>query len=188
MTSQLTPEQIAELRELAQAAWGKWQAYKPHKGARGYEVKNGVEAVAQHALKRDAEFIAAADPVTILVLMDALEARDKRIAEQRMLLKGADAIQTDYAEALECQDDNDSVLAAIVALKKRAESAEQALLLEKQKGAGKILPIALPPSKFCPAEYAGSVLWNETEIWNKAIEACSDALRAAGISLQKGDE
>lgn len=61
----------------------------------------------------------------IRALLDDLEAAEKRNVELSMLLEGADAIQTDYAEALECQDDNDSVLAAIVALKQRAESAEK---------------------------------------------------------------
>lgn len=66
------------LREAAmRAPWGNWQAYKPHKGARGYEVKNGVEAVAQHCLKPDADFIAAANPKVVLALLDELEATEK---------------------------------------------------------------------------------------------------------------
>ena len=73
------------LREAANAAniasWGKWESYKPHKGARGYEVKVGAKAVAQHCLKVDSAFIAAANPSTVLALMDALEAAEKRIAE-----------------------------------------------------------------------------------------------------------
>lgn len=117
------------LRKAADAAnkssWGRWESYHPHKGARGYEVKVGARAVAQHCLKVDAAFIAAANPATVLALLDELEAAEKRNVELSMLLEGADAIQTDYAEALECQDDNDSVLAAIVALKQRAESAEK---------------------------------------------------------------
>ncbi|CZV67882.1 ead/Ea22-like family protein [Enterobacter hormaechei] len=71
------------------------------------------------------EFNEALTPSTVLALLDELEAAEKRNVELSMLLEGADAIQTDYAEALECQDDNDSVLAAIVALKQRAESAEK---------------------------------------------------------------
>lgn len=39
--------------------------------------------------------------------------------------------------------------------------------------------IKWPEEKFCPAEYAGSQLWEETEIWNKAIDACKAACRAA---------
>lgn len=73
------------LRESANAAnatsWGNWESYKPHKGARGYEVKVGVKAVAQHCLKVDSVFIAAANPATVLALLDALEAAEKRIVE-----------------------------------------------------------------------------------------------------------
>jgi len=73
------------LREAADAAnnssWGRWESYHPHKGARGYEVKVGVKAVAQHCLKVDSAFIAAANPATVLALLDELEAAEKRIAE-----------------------------------------------------------------------------------------------------------
>ncbi|MDI9088020.1 hypothetical protein [Klebsiella quasipneumoniae] len=44
--------------------------------------------------------------------------------------------------------------------------------------------VKLPAERFCPAEYAGSQLWTETEVWNKAITACADALRAAGIKVE----
>ncbi|WP_252513986.1 ead/Ea22-like family protein [Escherichia coli] len=68
------------LREAANAAnaasWGNWEPYKPHKGARGYEVKVGVKAVAQHCLKVDSVFIAAANPATVLALLDELEAKE----------------------------------------------------------------------------------------------------------------
>lgn len=73
------------LREAANAAnsasWGNWESYKPHKGARGYEVKVGSKAVAQHCLKVDSAFIAAAKPGTVLALLDELDAKDRRIAE-----------------------------------------------------------------------------------------------------------
>ncbi|MHA0919046.1 ead/Ea22-like family protein [Enterobacter cloacae] len=78
------------LRETANAAnaasWGYWESYKPHKGARGYEVKVGVKAVAQHCLKVDSVFIAAANPSTVLALLDELEAKDKQIAEVQAML------------------------------------------------------------------------------------------------------
>ncbi|MDV1944436.1 ead/Ea22-like family protein [Enterobacter kobei] len=65
------------LREAANAAnagsWGYWESYKPHKGARGYEVKVGVKAVAQHCLKVDSVFIAAANPAAVLALLDELD-------------------------------------------------------------------------------------------------------------------
>ncbi|MBR7613145.1 ead/Ea22-like family protein [Citrobacter braakii] len=83
------------LREAANAAniasWGKWESYKPHKGARGYEVKVGAKAVAQHCLKVDSAFIAAANPPTVLALLDELEAAEKRIAELGGHLKSAHA-------------------------------------------------------------------------------------------------
>ncbi|MGJ3664998.1 hypothetical protein [Klebsiella pneumoniae] len=44
--------------------------------------------------------------------------------------------------------------------------------------------VKLPTERFCPAEYAGSQLWSETEVWNKAITACADELRAAGIKVE----
>lgn len=43
--------------------------------------------------------------------------------------------------------------------------------------------VKLPAEKFCPAEYAGSQLWEETEIWNKAVQSCEDAIRTAGIKV-----
>ena len=85
------------LREAANAAnaasWGNWEPYKPHKGARGYEVKVGVKAVAQHCLKVDSVFIAAANPHTVLALLDELEAAEKRIAELEAKLDSADKLQ-----------------------------------------------------------------------------------------------
>lgn len=60
---------------------GEMESYKPHKGARGYEVKVGAKAVAQHCLKVDSAFIAAANPPAVLALLDELEAAEKHIAE-----------------------------------------------------------------------------------------------------------
>ncbi|ELY4860619.1 ead/Ea22-like family protein, partial [Cronobacter sakazakii] len=65
----------AKLKAAAEKArWGDWSAYKPHSGARGYEVRVGSEAVAQHCLKDDAAFIAEASPKAVLELIAALEA------------------------------------------------------------------------------------------------------------------
>ncbi|ELY2747586.1 ead/Ea22-like family protein [Cronobacter sakazakii] len=72
----------AKLKAAAEKArWGDWSAYKPHSGARGYEVRVGSEAVAQHCLKDDAAFIAEASPKAVLELIAALEAAEKRNAE-----------------------------------------------------------------------------------------------------------
>ena len=85
------------LREAANAAnaasWGYWESYKPHKGARGYEVKVGVKAVAQHCLKVDSVFIAAVNPATVLALLDELETAENRIAELEAKLDSADKLQ-----------------------------------------------------------------------------------------------
>ncbi|EPJ7319036.1 ead/Ea22-like family protein [Enterobacter asburiae] len=79
------------LREAANAAnaalWGDWESYKPHKGARGYEVKVAVKAVAQHCLKVDSVFIAAANPATVLALLDELESKDSTIATQQQEIR-----------------------------------------------------------------------------------------------------
>lgn len=72
----------AKLKAAAEKVrWVDWSAYKPHSGARGYEVRAGSEAVAQHCLKDDAAFIAEASPKTVLCLIAALEAAEKRNAE-----------------------------------------------------------------------------------------------------------
>ncbi|EOU9550649.1 ead/Ea22-like family protein [Cronobacter dublinensis] len=72
----------AKLKAAAEKAhWGDWSAYKPHSGARGYEVRVGSEAVAQHCLKDDAAFIAEASPKAVLCLIAALEAQAAQIAE-----------------------------------------------------------------------------------------------------------
>ena len=78
----LNKQGLSEIANAANiASWGKWESYKPHKGAIGYEVKVGAKAVAQHCLKVDSVFIAAANPSTVLALLDELEAAEKRIAE-----------------------------------------------------------------------------------------------------------
>lgn len=78
------------LREAANAAngasWGNWESYKPHKGARGYEVKVGVKAVAQHCLKVDSVFIAAANPATVLALLDELEVVNELFLRAKALM------------------------------------------------------------------------------------------------------
>ncbi|HBW3128275.1 ead/Ea22-like family protein [Klebsiella pneumoniae] len=68
--------------------------------------------------------------------------------------------------------------ANILALVEALEKAQQRIAeLESRT-------VKLPAERFCPAEYAGSQLWSETEVWNKAITACADALRAAGIKVE----
>lgn len=69
--------------------------------------------------------------------------------------------------------------ANILALVEALENAQQRIAeLESRT-------VKLPAERFCPAEYAGSQLWSETEVWNKAITACADELRAAGIKVEQ---
>ena len=83
--------------------------------------------------KRNRDYVAVANPATVLALLDELEAAQKRIIE---------VYATPPAPV-------------------------------------SVTDIKWPEEKFCPAEYAGSQLWEETEIWNKAIDACKAACRAA---------
>lgn len=81
------------LREAAERATkGEWRrASTAFNGitASAFSL-TGVETILAHTVeKRDAEFIAAADPATVLALLDELEAKDKRIAEQRETLLAA---------------------------------------------------------------------------------------------------
>ncbi|WP_105282089.1 ead/Ea22-like family protein [Escherichia sp. MOD1-EC6021] len=71
------------LREAAEkATWGDWDSYKPHRGARGYEVRLSSQAIAQHVLKNNAEFIAAFNPKISLALLDERE-RNKQYIKRR---------------------------------------------------------------------------------------------------------
>lgn len=68
------------LREKAEkATWGDWDSYKPHRGARGYKVRLSGQAIAQHVLKNNAEFIAAFNPKVALALLDELERNQQYI-------------------------------------------------------------------------------------------------------------
>ena len=68
------------LREAAEkATWGDWDSYKPHRGARGYEVRLSSQAIAQHVLKNNAEFIAVFNPKIALALMDERERNQQYI-------------------------------------------------------------------------------------------------------------
>ncbi|HCB0851364.1 TPA: ead/Ea22-like family protein [Klebsiella pneumoniae] len=101
--------------------------------------------------KRDAEFIALANPANIIALVEALEKAQGMEAYWKTQCRGI----TDHCEELQ---------ARIAELESRS--------------------VKLPAERFCPAEYAGSQLWSETEVWNKAITACADALRADGIKVE----
>ncbi|NKG32081.1 hypothetical protein FVB43_18805 [Erwinia rhapontici] len=54
----------------------------------------------------------------------------------------------------------------------------------KELGAQQQKPVVLPAERFCAAEHAGSLLWTETEVWNKAIYACATSLDAANVPYE----
>lgn len=91
------------LREAAvKATWGDWDSYKPHRGARGYEVRLSGQAIAKHVLKNNAEFIAAFNPKVALALLDEIkhmqdQALDDgcRIAELEEALRDKQALIPD---------------------------------------------------------------------------------------------
>ncbi|MEB5922751.1 DUF551 domain-containing protein [Franconibacter daqui] len=73
--------------------------------------------------------------------------------------------------------DIDLLTVTVLAMKERNSRLER----QRDEQPAPVVPddIEWPAEKFCPAEYAGSLLWSETEIWNKAVEACREAYRAA---------
>ncbi|WP_199777088.1 ead/Ea22-like family protein [Cronobacter sakazakii] len=153
----------AKLKAAAEKArWGDWSAYKPHSGARGYEVRVGSEAVAQHCLKDDAAFIAAASPKAVLELIAALEDAQKR--------------GTDMEVA--CELFAESKLAQI--------KLEAALGIAQQRLAeleARNLEVIIPPRR-CH-DYASVAVQQRDEQWYKALH---DACDRAGINLEAGGE
>lgn len=116
------------LREAANAAnsasWGNWESYKPHKGARGYEVKVGSKAVAQHCLKVDSVFIAAANPTTVLALLDELEAKDKSISFLKDQLAQLENFNPDWDKLEAATDSLREHMAELTAARKRIAELE----------------------------------------------------------------
>jgi len=45
-------------------------------------------------------------------------------------------------------------------------------------------PVELPGLKECPQEHLGSQLWDEINVWNKAIDACAESLRQQGYEVK----
>ncbi|ENL4830220.1 ead/Ea22-like family protein [Salmonella enterica subsp. enterica serovar Teko] len=104
------------LREAAEkATWGDWDSYKPHRGARGYEVRLSSQAIAQHVLKNNAEFIAAFNPKVALALLDELEhykSREERVT--KLVLDNSTSWDVLY-EKLEAAERSMAEQSAIVA-------------------------------------------------------------------------
>ena len=112
-------------------------------------------------------------------LVAALEARDKQIADKNLELFKQSA---DIAElALSRKNAWKQASAARNGFDEQYALRDGA---EKRIAELESRTVKLPAERFCPAEYAGSQLWSETEVWNKAITACADALRADGIKVE----
>lgn len=117
-----------------------------------------VKPEAQEDIRICVSFNDLTNPATVLALLDELEAKDKQIDDLKATAAHSNA---GWKEAHEQEA--------------RAEAAEKRIAdLEARE-------VTLPAQKCCPAEYAGSVLWSETEVWNQAIYECEKAIRAAGI-------
>ncbi len=154
---------IAKLKAAAEKAHGgDWSAYKPHSGARGYEVRVGIEAVAQHCLKDDAAFIAEASPKAVLELIAALEAAEKRGTDMEVACEL-------FAESKLAQIKLESALG--IAQQRLAE-------LEARK-----LEVIIPPRRCY--DYAAVAVQQRDEQWYKALH---DACDRAGINLETGGE
>ncbi|HHR1436990.1 TPA: hypothetical protein ACS3J7_001432 [Klebsiella oxytoca] len=135
----------------------------------------------------------------IALLSQVLCKQADGIAELEFIRTSADKVLREFADELGCAGDNESILQAIEDLKVQsktslelrqaalADNADLKLELEiaeKRIAELESRTVKMPAERFCPAEYAGSQLWSETEVWNKAITACADALRAAGIKVE----
>ena len=173
------------LREASNAAniasWGKWESYKPHKGARGYEVKVGAKAVAQHCLKVDSAFIAAANPSTVLALLDELEAAEHTAA-------------VDHEAACSLVEENEEVKRKLEAAEKRiaeqreyyegviADGSRRIAELEERK-------VTLPPlaPENLASVFDGYEKWLIATTFRDTWNAClSEVMRmnAAGIGVK----
>lgn len=129
--------------------------------------------------RANAEHLATSCPENVLALVEALEARDLTLsARDYHYDQQADLIQS-LEKALEAAAQNSDGVAGM------AEHYETTISMLKSRIAElEARTVKLPATKFCPAEYAGSQLWEEVEIWNKAIEACDAAIRAAGVAVE----
>ncbi|MBB3320958.1 ead/Ea22-like family protein [Atlantibacter sp. RC6] len=138
----MTAEQRAQLREVAErATCGRWElsfpcdsdsatidreveGFIPICVIEGAHPDGGYDEDFQSEQQANAEFIAAFHHAVALALLDELERKDKRIAELNFVCKSADQVQREYAEALGCAGDNESILVAIDEIKSRITELE----------------------------------------------------------------
>lgn len=166
------------LREAANAAniasWGQWESYKSHKGARGYEVKVGAKAVAQHCLKVDSAFIAAANPPTVLALLD----------ENLQLQRDKDSLE---AVAIAMRDDMRDAREKLEAAEKRiAEQREyyEGVIADGSRRIAELdsRTVTLPPKEHDNG--TDSQIDINAGFANRMWQKCYDAIRAAGIGVK----
>ncbi|EBE2360763.1 ead/Ea22-like family protein [Salmonella enterica] len=123
-------------------------------------------------------YIAAFNPKVALALLNEVEAAEKRNAEQqrsldlrKFLLSSAYEAQRDFAEALGCAGDNESIMEAIDGLKQRiAELEAREVMLPDRKS-----EIFWPGDAF------------EFDILGYVI-AVESAIRAAGIGVKQQED
>ncbi len=133
--------------------------------------------------QRNAEFIALANPANVLALVEALEKAQQERDNWRTTFDNerfrADKLKAHIDEMTEERNASINELSRIIQKEVKAKRETEQRIAELEPRT-----VKLPAERFCPAEYAGSQLWSETEVWNKAITACADELRAAGIKVE----
>ncbi|HFT0332323.1 TPA: ead/Ea22-like family protein [Klebsiella quasipneumoniae] len=189
---------MTDITELAQslkaaaekATPGNWRAFQYHDGRCGVGGGNHDEImVCEHISKKrphDALFIAMANPANILALVEALERaqsaneylREQSAEWERKAISNFEDCAEMSARIEELESQRKLAFAASNRWADKFREAEQRIAELESRS------VKLPAERFCPAEYAGSQLWSETEVWNKAITACADELRASGIKVE----
>ncbi|EOV9009483.1 ead/Ea22-like family protein [Cronobacter malonaticus] len=171
----------AKLKAAAEKArWGDWSAYKPHSGARGYEVRVGIEVVAQHCLKDDAAFIAEASPKAVLELIAALEAAERQkgyLREQcnEWERKAISNFENCSEMAARIEELESQRQMAFIASNRWADKFREA---EKRIAELEARTVKLPP---CVDDLHGVGMV-------MSADAVTKALSAAGINLETGGE
>ncbi|EHS6020759.1 ead/Ea22-like family protein [Escherichia coli] len=168
------------LREAAvKATWGDWDSYKPHRGARGYEVRLSSQAIAQHVLKNNAEFIAAFNPKVALALLDEINALEEtrindvcRIAELTKQLESAKSKLNEQREYYKCVISDGSKRIAELESDSQAQKLVEAIIVAIENEQERLFDEDyLMDSKECI-----DVIREEVKRWNDS--------RAAGIRIK----
>ncbi|EPS5702178.1 TPA: hypothetical protein NPW29_005038 [Klebsiella pneumoniae] len=129
------------------------------------------------------KFYALANPNNVIALVEVLEKAQQERDNWRTSFDNerfrADKLKAHIDEMTEEQTASINELSRIIQKEVKAKREAEKRIAELESRT-----VKLPAERFCPAEYAGSQLWSETEVWNKAITACADELRAAGIKVE----